>query len=87
MKKIVVILLAVYVSAGMSWAKEIVEKYKDGCLKKKYYVDNKGKMYGNYLEYHENGKRKIVARYKDGNLHGNYQSYFPTGKLHKKYRM
>ena len=81
MKKICVILLVICIS-GMGTAKEIVEKYDDGCLKKKCYVDDKGKLYGNYLEYHENGKRKILTRYKDGNLHGSYQSYFSTGKLH-----
>jgi antitoxin component YwqK of YwqJK toxin-antitoxin module len=44
-----------------------------------------GKLHGEYVEFHENGKVAIKCFYKNGKLHGEYISYYGNGNIYKKY--
>jgi hypothetical protein len=61
-------------------ADAVEEKYESGQLKLKYGVDDEGRKDGLYHEYYEDGKPKLKATYKSGELEGAWTSYHPSGK-------
>ena len=40
-----------------------------------------GKLQGKYFEYHPNGSQKIVCNYKNGDLNGQWSSYYDNDQL------
>jgi uncharacterized protein YkwD len=58
------------------------EAYPNGKPKAKYAVDNEGRKHGDYVEYFEDGKVKVKARYNAGELDGAYESFHDNAKVH-----
>jgi Cysteine-rich secretory protein family len=56
------------------------ETFPNGKTKAKYAVDDEGRKHGDYLEYFEDGKVKVKARYNAGALDGPYASFHDNGK-------
>ena len=64
------------------------EKYENGNLKSRYTVDAKGVKQGSYSLYSEDGKRIERGVYRNGELEGTRQTFYPNGnvKLQENYR-
>ena len=64
------------------------EKYDSGQLKSHYAIDAKGIKSGSYTLYAEDGKRIERGTYKNGDLDGARQTFYPNGnaKLQESYR-
>jgi hypothetical protein len=65
-----------------SAAREVEETYPEGKIKLRYNVDADGRKDGASTEYHENGKVKIRAEYRAGQLEGPYASFHDNGQPH-----
>lgn len=50
--------------------------------------DSQGRKQGAWIEFYDNGKKKTVAIYRNGKLHGLYKEYNPNGKeiVSRRYR-
>ena len=42
---------------------------------------------GIYKSYYMNGEVEIIKNYKNGNLHGKYQTFYSDGKLNSEYNL
>jgi hypothetical protein len=62
----------------------VVEKTPDGRIKAKYGTDTKGRKHGDYVEYHDNGKPSVRAKYNAGERQGVWNEFYPDGKPKKK---
>lgn len=59
---------------------EVEVLWPDGTVRCRYGVDSRGRLEGTYVEYFENGRLYIKARYRADRLHGSYETFFPDGK-------
>ncbi len=62
----------------------VVEKTADGKIKAKYGTDAKGRKHGDYVEYHDNGKPSVRAKYNAGERQGAWNEFYRDGKPRKK---
>ena len=73
----------------MSWT-EVINKYRNGNIKEKYFIDENNRKNGSYQSWYENGKDEMKGEYKDGVLNGLCELWYengrngaPTGPLNK----
>ncbi len=68
-------------------SKPVKELYDSGKVKAQYQLDAAGRRDGQYQEFHENGKRRLVATYAHGVLERAYEEFHENGKprLKKRY--
>ncbi len=64
----------------------VKELYDSGKVKAQYQLDEKGLKDGQYQEFYENGKRKVVATYVHGTLERVYEEFHENGKPRVKKR-
>jgi hypothetical protein len=84
---LVLVLAAAAGGAQDTKAGPVKELYDSGKVKLQYQLDAEGKKDGQYQEFFESGKRKIVATYAHGVLERAYEEYYENGKprVKKKY--
>lgn len=74
-------LLAVSALASGAYGDEVVETYADGSIRLRYETNESGQAHGKYIEYHPNGKLKVVTQFKDGLRDGSYTEYRDNGRV------
>lgn len=83
MKQVVFLSFLLISSCGGSESSEVTEVWPDGSEKTiQYYKDTDGKRQIIRIEeYHENGVRRLVGYYKDGERHGKWNSWHENEQL------
>jgi len=62
-------------------SRTVRKSFDDKTLQALYTVDKDGRRHGEYIEYHRNGQRKILAWYREGKLDGKYIERDERGSL------
>lgn len=65
--------------------KKQLEYYKNGIIKKEYYLNENKQLEGEFKEYYENGKVLVDCIYKDGKVEGEAKVFNENGDLFIKY--
>lgn len=74
--------LVLVAAAAVAPREETTETWPDGKPKKRYTLDDAGRLQGDYLEWWENGRLAVHTNYSNGGMEGNYVSFYDTGVAH-----
>jgi hypothetical protein len=80
------IFLLVCLTAAILYAEPVTEKYDTGVVKRKYATNEAGKPHGKWVEFFEDGSRKLVKNYANGVLQGDLVRYDEGGEVLFKIR-
>lgn len=75
---IIIIIMVLFISCKQNKKREF---YKNGALKKEYYLNNNDKLNGVYLEYFQNGTLKEYHIYREGKKKDSSLYYYKNGNV------
>ncbi|MHC4607431.1 MAG: hypothetical protein ACYTAF_10970 [Planctomycetota bacterium] len=79
--------IACLLAPAQEKGEKVRETYASGALRAEYGVDSEGRKHGEYAGFHENGKKRIAAKYVHGVPEGRWREFHESGglRLEKSY--